>query len=111
MKLFSIALLFTVLFTFETNQLNPITQQSVLENMEVANNYLMEKGPNPGQTVTTNREPPSNLWTRATYYEGLMALHSISPDAKYYNNALDSTKAHQWKFRGREISELITFTS
>lgn len=110
MKLFSLLFLFANLSSSATTLPNPITQQSVLEQMEVANDYLMKKWPNPGTTVTTNRERPSNLWTRATYYEGLMALHRISPDEKYYNYALDWAEAHQWKFRGREIHEPITYT-
>lgn len=110
MNLISLLFLFGSLFSAPAEQPEPITPQSVLSQMEVANDYLMRKWPDPGATVTTNRERPSNLWTRATYYEGLMAMYSINPDAAYYKYALDWAEAHQWKFRGTKVLEPIVYT-
>ena len=56
----------------------------ILQKMQLANNYFMEKWPDVGKTIVTNRERPSNIWTRAVYYEGLMPLYSIDHDQKYY---------------------------
>ncbi|MCH5718366.1 hypothetical protein [Niabella hibiscisoli] len=39
----------------------------------------MTKWPDPGKSIITNKERPSNIWTRAVYYEGLMALNTIDP--------------------------------
>jgi len=36
----------------------------------------------------TDRVRPSNIWTRAVYYEGLMALYKIKPDTAYLNYAI-----------------------
>jgi unsaturated rhamnogalacturonyl hydrolase len=41
----------------------------------------------------------SNLWTRAVYYEGLMALHKVSPQKEYYQYALDWSNHHKWEPR------------
>jgi len=87
-----------------------LQKEDVMKTMELANEYLMKKWPEPGQTVTTNRERPSNLWTRATYYEGLMALYSVNSKDKYYKYALDWAEAHQWKFRGREVHTPVIYS-
>lgn len=53
----------------------------VLAGMTLANNYFMQKWPDPGASVTVKGiTRTSNLWTRAVYYEGLMAMYKI--DAK-----------------------------
>ena len=75
------------------------TKTDVIEKMELANAYLMKKWPDPGVNVITNRERPSNLWTRAVYYEGLMALNEIKPDEKYVQYAIEWGKAHKWGLR------------
>jgi unsaturated rhamnogalacturonyl hydrolase len=71
----------------------------ILEKMQLANNYFMEKWPDVGKTIITNRERPSNIWTRAVYYEGLMQLYSIDPDQRYYKYAVDWGEFHDWGFR------------
>jgi rhamnogalacturonyl hydrolase YesR len=71
----------------------------ILEKMQLANKYFMEKWPDVGKTIVTNRERPSNIWTRAVYYEGLMQLYSIDPDQKYYQYAVDWGEFHKWGFR------------
>ena len=75
------------------------SKTDVIEKMELANAYLMKKWPDPGVNVITNRERPSNLWTRAVYYEGLMALNEIKPDEKYVQYAIEWGKAHKWGLR------------
>ncbi|WP_319501722.1 glycoside hydrolase family 88 protein [uncultured Draconibacterium sp.] len=75
------------------------SKADVIEKMELANGYLMKKWPDPGVNVITNRERPSNLWTRAVYYEGLMALNEIKPDEKYVQYAIEWGKAHKWGLR------------
>ena len=73
--------------------------EQVMEDLTRVNAYLMKKWPDPGQTVITNRERSSNLWTRATYYEGLMALYELDPQEEYYQYAVDWGESHQWQFR------------
>jgi len=74
-------------------------REEVLKNMQLANNYFMEKWPNVGKTIVTNKERPSNIWTRGVYYEGLMALHEIYPKEAYYKYAYDWAEFHKWGFR------------
>ena len=76
-----------------------INRDSVLKNMQLANNYFMEKWQDVGKTIITNKKRPSNIWTRGVYYEGLMALHEIYPKEEYYNYAYDWAEFHKWSFR------------
>ncbi len=82
----------------------PVTDPSVpkdktLSEMVLANKYFMEKWPNVGKTIITDRERPSNIWTRGTYYEGLMALYKMKPDPGYLNYALSWGEFHKWGLR------------
>jgi unsaturated rhamnogalacturonyl hydrolase len=47
----------------------------------------------------TDKERPSNIWTRAVYYEGLMALYSINPDPSYLNYVMQWGEFHKWNMR------------
>jgi len=75
------------------------SKEQVLEQMTQSNDYLMKRWPDPGVNVITNRERTSNLWTRGTYYTGLMALYSIDPQEKYYRYAVDWGESHEWNMR------------
>jgi hypothetical protein len=55
-------------------------KNKTLAAMELANKYFMEKWPDAGKEIhvpSRNRTWPSHIWTRAVYYEGLMALYSV----------------------------------
>jgi rhamnogalacturonyl hydrolase YesR len=71
----------------------------VLKQMILANDYFMQKWPDVGKPIVTNRERPSNIWTRGVYYEGLMALHEIYPKEAYYDYAYTWSEFHKWGFR------------
>lgn len=45
--------------------------------MVLTNAYFMKKCPDTGKSIITNRKRPNNIWTRAVYYEGLMAIESV----------------------------------
>ncbi|UKM63855.1 glycoside hydrolase family 88 protein [Flavobacteriaceae bacterium GSB9] len=77
----------------------PFNREEVLNSMQLANKYFMEKWPDVGKTIVTNKERPSNIWTRGVYYEGLMALHEIYPKEEYYQYAYDWAEFHDWNFR------------
>ena len=47
----------------------------VMKTLQLANNYFMAKYADPTLPTNVNRIRPSSLWTRAVYYEGLMALY------------------------------------
>ncbi len=72
-------------------------RQITIEKMILANDYFMKKWPDPGKPIVTNKTRPSNIWTRATYYEGLMVLYEIDPRPHLYDYAVAWGKAHNWK--------------
>jgi unsaturated rhamnogalacturonyl hydrolase len=77
----------------------PISSAKTMESMVLANKYFMEKWPDVGKTIITERERPSNIWTRGVYYEGLMALYKLNPDPAYLKYALDWGEFHKWGLR------------
>jgi unsaturated rhamnogalacturonyl hydrolase len=89
---------------FATCSFNPAISQSIpssrtMGTMVLANRYFMDKWPEVGKTIITDKERPSNIWTRAVYYEGLMALYSINPDPSYLNYVLQWGEFHKWNMR------------
>ena len=74
--------------------------KGVLAAMQLTNKYFMDKWPDAGKPIFTNIERPSNIWTRAVYYEGLMALYSIDKRKEYYDYALQWGEKHKWGLRG-----------
>jgi unsaturated rhamnogalacturonyl hydrolase len=75
-------------------------KKEVLEKMRMANAYFMAAWPDAGKTIVTNKERPSNIWTRAVYYEGLMALYGIDKNKAYYDYAVQWGEKHQWGLSG-----------
>lgn len=91
---------FLLLAVISANAQKLPKKKESLEAMRLANAYFMNKWPDAGKTVTTNKERPSNLWTRAVYYEGLMALYSIDKNRAYYDYAVQWGEKHQWGLWG-----------
>lgn len=79
-------------------------KEDVLKQLQLANTYFMKKWPDPGKTIITNKERPSNIWTRAVYYEGLMTLYHIDPNPIYYDYAVDWAEKHQWTPAREELT-------
>ncbi|WP_026729973.1 glycoside hydrolase family 88/105 protein [Flavobacterium denitrificans] len=93
---FSICFLYTCTIIAQ----QPFDKKLVLKQMILANDYFMQKWPETGKTIITNKERPSNIWTRGVYYEGLMALHEIFPKEAYYDYAYSWSEFHKWGFNG-----------
>ena len=79
-------------------QKNPSKKQ-VLKSLVLTNAYFMNKWPDAGKSIVTNKERPSNIWTRAVYYEGLMSLYQVKPDKAYYDYAVQWGEKHNWGLR------------
>src|SRR5438045_7615888 len=92
-------LLFLVLTAVQVHAQKLPSKKKVLKSLRLANQYFMNKWPDPGKTIVTNRERPANIWTRAVYYEGLMALYNIDHQKKYYDYAVDWAEKHKWSMR------------
>lgn len=90
-------LLFFLLSSFvaATAQKLP-SKKKIIQSLELANQYFMNKWPDAGKTIITNKERPSNIWTRAVYYEGLMALYSIDAQQSFYDYAVQWGEKHNW---------------
>lgn len=99
MKRIALSIVFFVLITANTQAQKIPLKKDVLEKMRVANAYFMQKWPDPGTETITDKVRPSNIWTRAVYYEGLMALYKLDPNKKYYDYAVDWAEKHNWGMR------------
>ena len=77
-------------------------KKDILEAMTVTNKYFMDKWPDTGKRIVTNRSRASNIWTRGVYYEGLMELYKIDSRNEYYKYAVDWGEAHKWNLRDGE---------
>ena len=86
-------ILFTAICMTMTAQ---TTAQEVMAVAQKANNYFMAKYEDPTVPTNVKRIRPSSLWTRAVYYEGLMALNAIDPQQRYIDYALKWANFHQW---------------
>ncbi len=72
------------------------TQAEVLEAARNANDYFMAKYADPTEPTNVKKIRPSHLWTRAVYYEGLMALYSIDKNEAYIDYTDRWANFHKW---------------
>jgi len=72
-------------------------KQQILDKMKLANKYFTTKWPNPTAVIVTNKSRPSNLWTRGTYYEGLMQLYYLTKKDSLLKYAVDWGTFHLWQ--------------
>ena len=72
------------------------TANDVLSVTRKANDYFMAKYEDPTVPTNVNRIRPSSLWTRAVYYEGLMALYAVDPQQRYIDYTDRWASFHQW---------------
>lgn len=92
--------LFALLFLIQSISAQKIPdKKEVLKVLELTNQYFMNKWPDAGKSIITDKERPSNIWTRSVYYEGLIALNVINPQTKYYDYAYQWGDKHQWNLR------------
>src|SRR4051812_28116795 len=78
------------------------SRSSVIDVMRLANDYFAAKWPDPGADIVTDKTRPSHIWTRAVYYEGLMALYAVDVErqAKYASYAVAWGESHSWGLNG-----------
>ena len=87
--------LFLIILAF-CNIAAAVAQSEMLHAARQANDYFMNKYANPTLATNVGRIRPSSLWTRAVYYEGLMALEGIDPQQRYVDYALRWAEFHRW---------------
>ena len=71
-------------------------QQEVLDVARKVNDYFMAKYSDPTAPTNVKKIRPSSLWTRAVYYEGLMALYEIDHDQRYIDYTDRWANFHKW---------------
>ena len=77
----------------------------VLQTAQTVNRYFMNKYSDPTIPTYVNKVRSSNLWTRAVYYEGLMALYGIDARQEYLDYTDRWADFHQWTARnGIEVT-------
>ncbi|MBN2576179.1 MAG: glycoside hydrolase family 88 protein [Deltaproteobacteria bacterium] len=70
--------------------------------MRRANDFFLARWPDPTVDIVTDKSRPSNLWTRAVYFEGMMALYAVEPDVARQASLLDyavrwgASPSHPW---------------
>ena len=74
----------------------------ILKTLINVNNYYMKQHPDPLLGIpyySRKKVYEANIWTRAIYFEGLMALYSIYPDNKLLNYAMEWAEGFDWGMR------------
>ncbi|GGH06218.1 glycoside hydrolase family 88 protein [Sphingobacterium alkalisoli] len=92
-----IVLLWSVVFVLGLQAQTDLSKNEVIKRLRQANSYFMNKWPDPGKTIVTNKERRANIWTRGVYYEGLMALYKLDQQKEYYDYAVEWGEKHDWK--------------
>jgi rhamnogalacturonyl hydrolase YesR len=71
----------------------------ILDDLRRANGWFMRAVPDPAPDIVKGRWP-SSIWTRAVYFEGLMALYGVDRDPRFLQYAVTWGESHQWSPRG-----------
>jgi unsaturated rhamnogalacturonyl hydrolase len=108
-KPFSVVLLVFMLFACnikKTETPEKPSQESIVKAMSTANDYFMNKFPDPGKDLI---QPPkdivwkSNIWTWGTYATGAMAFYDVDKDPRVLNYLTDWGDKHEWKIETVEM--------
>lgn len=74
-------------------------QDDIVSAARRVNDYFMQKYNDPTVPTNVKKIRPSSLWTRAVYYEGLMALNAIDPQERYVEYTDRWADFHKWTAR------------
>jgi rhamnogalacturonyl hydrolase YesR len=77
----------------------PAVLQAVAAMTRVNDRFLV-RWPDPGADLPGEPPSPSHVWHRAVYFQGLMALHGVSPEPRYLAYAERWAGSHGWGLRG-----------
>jgi len=77
---------------------------AIVAQMRLVNGHFMQEWPDPAKPIVTDRQRPSNIWTRGVYYEGLMALYGLDADPAEKAYAIAWGEAHQWGLGGGPVT-------
>lgn len=74
----------------------------ILKTLIKVNDYYMKQHPDPLLGIpyySRKKVYEANIWTRAVYFEGLMALYSIYPSNRYLEYATEWADGFKWGMR------------
>ncbi len=97
-----ILIMITCLALYCVGEAQKLPSKKAIKTMRLANAYFMNKWPDTKKEIyveSKKRSWPSHIWTRAVYYEGLMALYSVDKKKEYYDYAVDWSVNHSWGLR------------
>jgi unsaturated rhamnogalacturonyl hydrolase len=75
------------------------SREQILSDMTLANSYFTNKWPVAGCSSCLPGSRPSNIWTRGTYFEGLLAFYRFTMNPSFYNYAVEWGTFHDWNLR------------
>ena len=75
------------------------SRTQIVSDMALANTYFLNKWPTAGCSNCLVGNRPSNIWTRGTYFEGVLAFYRINQDPAIYNYAVQWGTFHNWALR------------
>jgi rhamnogalacturonyl hydrolase YesR len=71
---------------------------SILKNATLVDDYIrIVKHPDYWNNTFVGKSRPSNIWTRAVFYEGHMALYNVHKDTALFNYAYNWGKFFNWQ--------------
>lgn len=79
------------------------TKDEVIAQARKVNDYFMRKYPDPSKVVpfpSRHKVYEGNIWTRAVYYEGLLALNDVDPQQSYLDYTMKWGELFGWNMRG-----------
>lgn len=83
-----------------SGQLPP--REETIKTLVRVNDFYLKNHPDPLLGIpyySRKKVYEANIWTRAVYFEGLMALYSIYPDNRYYDYAYKWAEGFNWGMR------------
>ena len=99
----AIAMLSTITVYAEELQ----SRAEILKTLIKVNDLYLKNHPDPLLGIpyySRKKVYEANIWTRAVYFEGLMALHSIYPSNRYLDYATDWADGFKWGMRRDETA-------
>ncbi len=82
------------------------SKEEIIKAMTTANDYFMNKYPDPGQDLLQLPENivwKSNIWTWGTYATGAMAFYQINKNPRVLSYLTEWGEKHAWKISTKEM--------
>jgi rhamnogalacturonyl hydrolase YesR len=79
------------------------SQTRILSDLKLANKYFTNEWPTAGCSSCLTGSRPTTIWTRATYFEGALAMWRVNQDPAITNYATQWGTFHNWTLRNGAI--------